>query len=130
MSKIMLNNKKYESRTIFNFYELIWLISWGLYYRSLSPIGLFSFPSRWKLFKNLPGTCGFAYGQFFFKMPSWEVISSLKKTIVLYLVKKFETILVILTSGQKRVFLKGKNVLYHLSGQSILYWIFLIILKI
>ena len=34
--------------------------------------------------------------------------SSLKKTIVLNLVKKFETVMVIFTSGRKCVFLKKK----------------------
>ena len=42
---------------------------------------------------------------------SWWLFSSLKKTIILYLVKKFETFMVIFTGGRRRVFFK-KTILY------------------
>ena len=47
--------------------------------------------------------------KFFFKYYPERFFSSLKKIIVLYLVKKFEMVVVIFTSGRKRVFLK-KNI--------------------
>ena len=59
--------------------------------------------------KNRPETCGFADWQFIsLKYYPDRFFSSLKKTIVLYLVQKFETVVVILTSGRKRVFLTEK----------------------
>ena len=66
------------------------------------------------LFKNLPGTCGFADWQFFLKCCPARFFSFLKKTIVQYVVEKFKTVIEILTSERKRVFLKGKifNVSY------------------
>ena len=45
---------------------------------------------------------------FFFISNPERFSSSLKKTIVLYLVKKFETFMVIFTSGRKRVFFKKR----------------------
>ena len=52
MFKIILHDKKYEFRTIFNFENF----TWGLYNRNLSPTEPFISSSRWKLFENLPGT--------------------------------------------------------------------------
>ena len=76
--------------------------SWKLCYRSLSQNDL-------NCFRNRLGTCGFADQQFFFYMSNPErFFSSLKKTIVLYLVKKFETFMVIFTSGRRRVFFKKR----------------------
>ena len=46
---------------------------------------------------------------FFLYKQSWErFFSSLKNTIVLYLVKKFDTFMVIFTSGRRRVFFKKR----------------------
>ena len=59
----------------------------------------------WKLFVK---TCGFADRQVFYTSNPERFISSLKKTIVLYLVKKFETFMVIFTSGRRRVFFKKR----------------------
>ena len=74
--------------------------SWRLCYRSFSQNDL-------NCFKNRLGTCGFADRQFFFYTSNPErFFSSLKKTIVLYLFKKFETFMVIFTSGRRRVFFK------------------------
>ena len=77
---------------------------WRLCYRSLSQNDL-------NCFKNRLGTCGFADRQFFSISNPERFFSSLKKTIVLYLVKKFETFMMIFTSGQRRLFFK-KTILY------------------
>ena len=78
--------------------------SWRLCYRSLSQNDL-------NCFKNRLGTCGFADRQFFSISHPERFFSSLKKTIVLYLVKKFETFMMIFTSGRRRLFFK-KTILY------------------
>ena len=90
------------NRTLVNFKNF----SWGLSYRSLSRIEL-------NRFKNRLRTCGFADWIFFLiKCYPERISSSLKKTIVLYLVKKFETLVVIFTSGEKRVFFEWTNFWY------------------
>ena len=89
-----LNNK---TRTVFNFENF----TWGLCYWSLSTIDL-------NCFKNRLGTSGFAYWKFFFKSYPERFFVSWKKTIALFLVKKFETIMVIFTSERKCVFFKKK----------------------
>ena len=76
----------------------------GLCYRSLSQNDL-------NCFKNRLGTCGFAAWQFFLWSNPERFFSFWKKTIVLYLFKKFETFMVIFTSGRRRVFFK-KTILY------------------
>ena len=75
--------------------------SWILCYRSLSQNDLNCFQNRLK-------TCGFADRKFFYISNPERFFSSLKKTIVLYLVKKFETFMVIFTSGRRRVFFKKR----------------------
>ena len=75
--------------------------SWRLCYWSLSQNDL-------NCFKNRLGTCGFADQKFFYISNPERFFSSLKKTIVLYLVKKFETFMVIFTSGRRRVFFKKR----------------------
>ena len=91
---MVINDK---TRTVFNFENFFW----GLCQQSLSTIYL-------NCFKNQFGTCGFADWQFFFKCYPERFFSSLKKTIILNSVKKFETVMVIRTSGRKRVFLKKR----------------------
>ena len=78
--------------------------SWRLFYRSLSQNDL-------NCFKNRLGTCGFADRQFFSISNPERLFSSLKKTIFLYQVKKFETFMMIFTSGRWRLFFK-KTILY------------------
>ena len=83
----------------FDIYETF---SWRLYYRRLSQNDL-------KCFKNRLGKCGFADQKFFFFFPirnPERFFSSVKKTIVLYLVKKFKTFMMIFTSGRRRLFFK------------------------
>ena len=75
--------------------------SWRLCYRSLSQNDL-----NW--FKIRLETCGFADRKFFYVSNPERFFSSLKKKIVLYLVKKFETFMVIFTSGRRRVFFKKR----------------------
>ena len=85
-AQLVINDK---TRTKFTFFENF---SWGPCYRSLSQNDL-------NCFKNRLGTCGFADQQFFFCISNPErFFSSLKKTIVLYLVKKFETFMVMVAS--------------------------------
>ena len=88
--------------------------------RSLSPSELVRSSFRRKLFKNLPGTYGFADWQFFSNAILKSSYPRLKKTIFLYPIEKFEMVVVILTSGQKRVFFKD-NFPILASAQSILY---------
>ena len=59
-------------------------------------------------FKNRLRTCCFADRQFFSISNPERFFSSLKKTIVLYLVKKFETFMVICTSRRRCVFFKKR----------------------
>ena len=73
--------------------------SWRLYYRRLSQNDL-------NCFKNRLGTCGFADRKFFPISNPERFFSSLKKTIVLYLLKKFETFMMIFTSGRRCLFFK------------------------
>ena len=61
----------------------------------------------WTVLKTDSGHVALLTDNFFYKQ-SWEVLSSLKKTIVLYLVKKFETFMVIFTSGWRRVCYKKR----------------------
>ena len=75
--------------------------SWRLYSRSLSQNDL-------NCFQNRLDTCGFADRNFFYISNPERFFSSLKKTIVLYLVKKFETFMVIFTSGRRRVIFKKR----------------------
>ena len=75
--------------------------SWRFCYRSLSQNDL-------KCVKNRLGACGFADRQFFYISNPERFFSSLKKTITLYLVKKFSTFMVIFTSGRRRVFSKKR----------------------
>ena len=73
--------------------------SWRLCYRILSQNDL-------NCFKNRFGTRGFADRQFFFLYKqSWEVLFLLEED---YCLKKFETFMVIFTSGRKRVFFKKR----------------------
>ena len=85
---------------------------WRLYYRRLSQNDL-------NCFKNRLGTWGSADRKFFPIRNSDRFFSSLKKTIVLYLVNKFETFMMIFTSGRRRLFFKKTNFEYNLHGQSI-----------
>ena len=71
---------QWQNANKFHIYENF---SWRLYYRRLSQNDL-------NYFKNRPGTCGFADRKFFSISNPERFFSSLKKTIVLYLVKKFE----------------------------------------
>ena len=86
--------------------------SWRLCYRSLSQNDL-------NCFKNRLETCSFADRQFFSINNPEKFFSSLKKTIVLYLVKKFEMFMAIFTSGRSCVFFKKRFCIYQLHGQSI-----------
>ena len=75
--------------------------SWRLCYRSLSQNDL-------NCFQNRLETCDFADPKIFYISNPERLFSSLKKTIVLYQVKKFETFMVIFTSGRRRVFFKKR----------------------
>ena len=69
--------------------------------------------------RNARWECARKAGRFFFlflKLYLKMLFSSLEKTIVLYLIKKFEMIVVILTSGWKSIFQRETKFLYHLSG--------------
>ena len=87
---------QWQNANIFDIYENF---SWRLYYRRLSQNDLNCFKSRL-------GTCGFADRKFFSISNPERFFSSLKKTIVLYLAKKFETFMMIFTSGRRRLFFK------------------------
>ena len=81
-----------------------WKLRWRLCYRSLSQNDL-------NCFKNRLETCGFADRKFFYISNLKSIFSSLKKTIVLYLVKNLETFMFIFTSARRRVFFK-KMIIY------------------
>ena len=81
-----------------------WKLRWRLCYRNLSQNDL-----NW--FKNRLETCVFADRKYFYLINPERFFSSLKKTIVLYIVKNLETLMFIFTSGRRRVFVK-KMILY------------------
>ena len=65
----------------------------------------------WTVLKTDSGHVALLTENFFPIINPERFFSSLKKTIVLYLVKKFKTFMMILTSGRRRLFFK-KTILY------------------
>ena len=120
----MKKYKRFCTRTDRNFFQKIFIIkegcqigsqwqnanklyiyenlSWRLYYRCLSQNDL-------NCFKNRLGTCGFADRKFFSISYPERFFSSLKKTIFLYLVKKFETFMMIFTRVDEGVYFLKKR---------------------
>ena len=62
----------------------------------------------WTVLKTDSGHVTLLTDDFFFISNPERFFSSLKETIVLYLVKKFETFMVIFTSGRRSVFFKKR----------------------
>ena len=60
----------------------------------------------WTVLKTDSGHVAFLTDNFFYISNPQRFFSSLKKTIVLYVVKKYETLMVIFTSERRRVFFK------------------------
>ena len=67
-----------------------------------------SYRMIWIVLKTDSGLVALLADNVFLKSNPERFFSSLKKTIVLYLVKKFETFMVIFTSGRRRVFFKKR----------------------
>ena len=94
-AKLVINGK---TRARFTFFKNF---LWRLCYRSLSQNDL-------NCFRNRLETCGFAERKLFYISNPERFFSSLKKTIIRYLVKKSEAFMLIFTSGRRRVFFKNR----------------------